>query len=66
VTIDGVATDTFMLSPAYLGVVVPGGSHLVIARYEPVPTKMPLLVFGLLVLAAAVPASRKLRGVAWA
>jgi hypothetical protein len=60
VTIDGVAVETFMLSPAYLGVVVPPGTHQVIARYEGVSERMPLLALGLVALGASVPVSRRL------
>lgn len=59
VTVDGAPAPTLMLSPAFLGAVVPAGSHTVSARYEPVPEKTPLFVLGLLVLAAAVPLSRR-------
>ena len=61
VTVDGIPTETFMLSPAYLGATLPAGSHRVAAEYTPVPSKMPLLALGVLLLAAAVPISRALR-----
>ncbi|HEY6959001.1 MAG TPA: hypothetical protein VI814_09270 [Candidatus Limnocylindria bacterium] len=61
VTIDGLDASTFMVSPAYLAVVVPAGTHRVVASYAGVPSRMPLLALGLLVLAAAVPASRRFR-----
>ncbi len=59
VTIDGAAAETLMLSPAYLAVRIPPGTHTVSARYEPVAEKTPLFVLGALVLAAAVPLSRR-------
>jgi hypothetical protein len=61
VTIDGAPADTVMLSPAYLGVVVPAGSHAVAAKYTSAPAKTPLLILGLLALVAAVPITRRLR-----
>ncbi len=61
VTVDGAPAKTFMLSPAYLGVLVPAGTHVVRAAYESVPLKTPLLVLGALALVAAVPVTRRLR-----
>ena len=61
VTIDGAPTDTFMVSPAYLAVVVPAGTHHVDAQYTSVPEKGPLLALGIVALVAAVPVSRRLR-----
>ena len=62
VTVDGKPVETFMLSPAYVGVAVPAGTHNVSARYVPVSTKTPLLLSGALLLVAAVPLARRLRG----
>lgn len=64
VTVDGAPVETFMLSPAYLGLSIPAGTHRVSARYLPAGTRMPLLLGGILVLAAAVPVTRRLRGFA--
>jgi uncharacterized membrane protein YfhO len=61
VTIDGVTADTFMLSPAYVRVTVPAGRHSVTARYSSAPSKVPLLILGLLALVAAVPVTRRVR-----
>jgi len=61
VTVDGNPVETFMLSPAYIGVTVPAGTHNVSARYMPVSTKTPLLIGGALLLIAAVPLTRRLR-----
>jgi uncharacterized membrane protein YfhO len=47
--VDGQPADVFMLSPSYVGVSVPAGSHFVTARYEPTPIKTPLFFVGLLV-----------------
>jgi hypothetical protein len=59
VTVDDVPADTFLLSPAYLGVTVPAGTHSVAARYTTAPSKMPLLILGLLALVVAVPITRR-------
>ncbi len=64
VTVDDVAVDTFMLSPAYVGVSVPAGTHTISARYVGVPSRMPLLGAGMVALCAAVVASRRLGVVA--
>lgn len=61
VTVDDVPAATFMLSPAYLGLTVPGGTHSITARYTSAPAKMPLLALGLIALVAAVPITRRLR-----
>lgn len=61
VTVDDVPAMTFMLSPAYLGVTVPSGTHSITAHYTSAPSKMPLLALGLLALVAAVPITRRLR-----
>jgi len=62
VTVDDVPAATFMLSPAYLGVTVPGGgAHSVTARYTAAPSKTPLLLLGLLALVAAIPVTRRMR-----
>lgn len=61
VTVDDAPVQSFILSPAYLGVTVPGGRHIVTARYTSAPSKMPLLALGLLALVAAVPITRRLR-----
>lgn len=60
VTIDGADVRTFMVSPAYLAVVVPGGTHGIVARYAGTPVRMPLLALGLVVLVAAIPLTRRL------
>ncbi|MDQ2951664.1 MAG: hypothetical protein M3R54_05320 [Chloroflexota bacterium] len=62
VTVDGTDTKTFMVSPAYVGVSVPAGTHAIAARYQGAPLKMPLLGVGLLAAALAVPVCRRLRG----
>ena len=62
VTVDGVAAQTFIVSPAYIGVSVPAGVHPIVARYQAAPLKMPLLVFGLFAAALAVAVTRRLRG----
>jgi hypothetical protein len=46
--VDGQPAEVFMVSPSYVGVAVPSGSHLVTATYEPTPAKTPLFVVGLL------------------
>jgi hypothetical protein len=61
VTVDDVPTTTFMLSPAYLGVTVAGGTHSVTAHYTSAPWKTPLLLLGLVALVAAVPVTRRIR-----
>jgi hypothetical protein len=61
VTVDDVPAATFMLSPAYLGVTVPAGTHSVTAHYTSAPSKTPLLLLGLLALVIAVPVTRRLR-----
>lgn len=58
VTVDGSSVATFMLSPAYLGAVIPAGTHAVTAQYNGAPAKMPLFVVGLAVLAGLAVFSR--------
>ena len=58
VTIDGVAAETFMLSPSYLGVEVPAGGHEVLAEYRSHPLKAPLLVLAAVALALLASAGR--------
>ncbi|MDQ2952221.1 MAG: hypothetical protein M3R54_08150 [Chloroflexota bacterium] len=52
VTVDGLDTDTFMVSPSFVGIGLPAGDHFVRAEYRSTSMKTPLLVFALLVLIA--------------
>ncbi len=54
VTVDGQPTSTFMVSPSYVGIHLPAGKHHVVATYEATPSKVPLLVGGLVLLAIAI------------
>jgi MYXO-CTERM domain-containing protein len=60
VTVDGVAVDTFMVSPSYIGLDLPAGTHQVTAVYEPTPSKGPLLLLGVVALVAAFFLRRRL------
>ena len=50
VSVDGIAAETFMVSPSYVGVHLPAGIHQVKAVYEAAPAKWPLLLVGLFAL----------------
>ncbi len=63
VWVDGKVAEPYMVSPGYLAVDVASGTHDVVARYIPDGRKLPLLVFGLSVLAAAVVFRRRLEQV---
>jgi hypothetical protein len=52
VTVDGTPVDTFMVSPSYIGISLPAGTHQVDAVYEATPIKTPLLILGLITLVA--------------
>ena len=54
VRIDGVETPTYIVSPSFIGMDIPLGKHEVIAEYVPTPSKVPLIVFALVVLALAI------------
>ena len=60
VTVDGRPTSTFMVSPSYVGIHLPAGKHTVEAVYQPTPSKMPLLAFGLILFGLAVVFRRRL------
>jgi hypothetical protein len=46
VTVDGAAVQTFMVSPSYLGFILPPGRHSIVAEYRSAPVKAPLLGLG--------------------
>lgn len=50
VVVDGTPVDTFMVSPSFIGISMPAGTHTVDAVYEATPIKLPLQVIGLLAL----------------
>ena len=52
VTVDGRDTDTFMVSPSFVGVSLPAGDHFVTAEYRSTPMKAPLFALAALVLVA--------------
>lgn len=54
VTVDGKPAETYMVSPSYVAVDLAAGKHDVQAVYTPSPVKIPLLVFGVVVLLSAV------------
>jgi hypothetical protein len=60
VLIDGVAADTFMVSPSALAVSLPPGTHTVVAEYRSTPIKTPLLFLGALTLVALLIARRRI------
>ncbi len=60
VTSDGVALDTFMVSPSVIGVSLPAGQHTVAAEYRSTPIKTPLLIVGGLVLLGVAIARRRI------
>jgi hypothetical protein len=59
VTVDGTAVATFMVSPSYLGFMLPSGSHRVVATYRSAPIKVPLLALGALTAASLAVLSRR-------
>ncbi len=54
VQLDGADVQTYMVSPGFIGIDVPAGRHRLHATYSPTRTKIPLLVFGVLLLGMAV------------
>ncbi len=62
VTVDGLPAEAFMVSPSYIGVDVPAGSHVVRAEYRAAGTRNVLLAVGLATALGLVVASRFLRG----
>ena len=60
VTVDGAPTPTFMVSPSYVGIHLPPGQHQVVATYRATPSKVPLLIAGLVLLAVAILFRRRL------
>jgi hypothetical protein len=58
-TVDGVARQTLMLSPGFIGVALPRGRHVVELRYEPGVAKGLLLALAPLLLAAAFLLERR-------
>jgi hypothetical protein len=65
VTVDDQPAKTFMLSPSYLGIELPAGSHFVVAEYRSTSAKIPLLGVGILGLAIGVAGDRWLRRREW-
>ena len=59
-TVDGRPVETFMVSPSFIGMTLPAGDHFVTVEYLSTPSKTPLLLFGLLVIAALVLGRRDL------
>ena len=60
VTVDGQPTSTFMVSPSYVGIHLSPGQHQVEATYRATPSKVPLLLAGLALLAVAILFRRRL------
>jgi hypothetical protein len=65
VSVDDQPVKTFMVSPSYLGIELPAGSHFVIAEYRSTPSKPPLLLVGVFGLALAVVGDRWLSRRRW-
>ena len=59
-TVDGRPVETFMVSPSFIGMTLPAADHFVTVEYLSTPSKTPLLVLGLLVIAALVLGRRDL------
>ncbi len=59
VTVDGATVATFMVSPSYLGFMLPPGTHRVVATYRSAPIKAPLLALGALTVASVAVLSRR-------
>jgi hypothetical protein len=59
VTVDGVDVPTFMVSPSYIGISLPAGSHAIDAQYVATPIKTPLLILGWLLLVALFVVNRR-------
>ena len=60
VTVDGSETPIFMLSPSFIGLELPAGSHRITAEYRGSPIKPPLLILGACALAALFVFRRRL------
>ena len=60
VTVDGKEVATYMVSPSYVGIDLPAGRHVVSAVYEATPSKIPLLLFGLVVFGGFVVLRRRI------
>lgn len=60
VTVDGAPAAAFMVTPSFIGVALPAGSHVVEARYLSDPLKAPLLAVGALTFAGSVLFGRRL------
>ncbi|HEY6419472.1 MAG TPA: hypothetical protein VIX59_10740 [Candidatus Binataceae bacterium] len=60
VTIDGLRVRTFMVSPSYIGLLVPAGQHHIVAEYRSGGFKKALLLLSVCALLAAVVLRRRL------
>jgi hypothetical protein len=58
VSVDGNRVDSFMVSPGFIGIQLPAGAHAVSARYMSTPSKTPLLLFGLAMIAGLAISTR--------
>jgi len=65
VTIDGRPAPDFLVSPSYIGVALPPGTHVVAAQYRADAKKTPLLLLGLTGLTAAAVFRRRLDQLLW-
>lgn len=54
VRVDDRVVQAYMVSPGFLAVDLPVGTHTIDARYTPHPAKLPLLLLGLVVLTVAI------------
>ncbi len=60
-TIDGRHADTFMVSPSYIGLLVPAGIHRIRVEYRSGALKNVLLAISIATVAGAIVARRKLQ-----
>jgi hypothetical protein len=60
VRVDGTVVETYMVSPSFIGFDVPAGRHRIEAQYVATASKLPLLLLGLISLAAAIGNRRRL------
>jgi hypothetical protein len=60
-TVDGVVQPTVMVAPAFVGVLVPAGTHEVAFTYEEYPNYVVLFLAGIVAIAALVYLDRRWR-----
>jgi hypothetical protein len=61
-TVDGVEQPTVMIAPAFVGVLVPAGTHTIAFTYHAYPNYVPLFLVLIVAIAALVLLDRRWRG----